>query len=136
MAGHVEFDVGHPASDQFGLCFDGDRRRPISRIEIIRILPQNHPGEPLAELIQDPWRVFECAPDEAGCLVEFEDPEFARDSVYYARALEAPSLAIHGSNPLGCRYDESGRCLEVEPCGVRVPASEDCLSETQQRAWS
>ena len=116
-----------------------DRRRPISRIEVIRILPQNHPGEPLAELIQDPWRVFECAPDEAGCRVEFEDPEFpefARDSVYYARALEAPSLAIHGSNPLGCRYDQSGRCLEVEPCGIRVPASEDCLSDTQQRAWS
>ena len=70
--------------------------------------------------------------------MEFDDPDFAgaaRDAVYYARAVEAPSLAIH-ADPLNCSYDETGRCVKIEICGAATPADEDCLGETQQRAWS
>ena len=123
-----------------GECYNpSERRRSIERIEIVRIRPQRYPGEPLDALIEDPWQRFECPADPNGCRVEFEDPEFVpsgRDTVYYARAIEEKSSAIHGSNPLGCTYDETGNCVAIEPCGVRVPKSEDCLSETRQRAWS
>ena len=57
-----------------------------------------------------------------------------RDALYYARAIEAPSGAV-AADPLGCRYDESGRCVEIQPCFGR-PASDECLSETEERAWS
>jgi len=123
-----------------GECyFPSSRRRLIDRIEIVRIRPQNAADEPIDDLIDDPWRTHECAPDPDGCVFELEDGEFAeakRDVVYYARAIEESSSAIHGENPLGCTTDEQGRCVEVAPCGVRVPKSDDCLAPTQQRAWS
>ncbi|MBW2666670.1 MAG: DUF3604 domain-containing protein [Deltaproteobacteria bacterium] len=123
-----------------GECYHpSDERRRIERIEVVRIRPQSHAGEDVAGLVEDPWRSFDCPANPAGCSVEFDDPDFAaaaRDAVYYVRAIEAPSMAIHGSNPLGCEYDEAGRCISVQPCGVRVPKSEDCLSETRPRAWS
>jgi hypothetical protein len=123
-----------------GECYHpSDRRRRIERIEVVRIRPQAFAGESVAGLVEDPWRRFDCPTDGAGCRVEFEDPDFeasGRDAVYYVRAVEEPILAIHGSNPLGCEYDEAGRCIRVEPCGIRVPKSEECLSETRQRAWS
>ena len=47
-----------------GECYNpSDRRRLITRIEVIRIQPQNHPDEPVAALIQSPWRSFACEPD-------------------------------------------------------------------------
>ena len=95
------------------------------------------PEEPLAALIEDPWRVLPCEADAGGCRVVFSDPDFAtagRDAVYYVRAIEEPSLAV-AADPLGCRYDDSGRCVAVKPCFGR-PASDDCLSETEERAWS
>ena len=57
-----------------------------------------------------------------------------RDALYYVRAIEQPSQAI-GADPLGCTRDVDGRCIEIEPCFAR-PESDDCLSETEQRAWS
>ena len=126
------------------LCRDecyhpSDERRRITRIEIVRIRPQNRPDEPIGPLVEDPWRSFECAGDPAGCEVGFTDPEFAgagRDAVYYARAIEEPSLAIHGSDPLRCTRDENGDCVEADPCALRTPRDDDCLAETEQRAWS
>jgi hypothetical protein len=56
--------------------------------------------------------------------------------VYYARAIEAPAPLIHGNDPLRCRYDESGRCVEIDPCGAGAPIDDDCLSEAEPRAWS
>jgi hypothetical protein len=123
-----------------GECYNpSDRRRLITRIEIIRIRPQNTAEEPVTELIEDPWRTYHCPANEAGCQFDFDDPDFAkdrRDVVYYARAIEKTSIAIHGSNPLGCTSDDSGRCIAVKPCGIRVPKDDDCLAETEHRAWS
>jgi len=121
-----------------GECYHpSDQRRPIARIEIVRIRPQVSPDEDVAALVEDPWRVLPCPADGGGCQVAFSDEEYledGRDTLYYARAIEAPSDAVD-ADPLGCRYDESGRCVELEPCFGR-PASDDCLSETEERAWS
>ncbi len=121
-----------------GECYNpGDRRRPLSRIEVIRIRPQKYPGEEISALIEDPWQVFPCSGDPDGCRVAFTDPTFLnsnRDTVYYVRAIERPSLAI-AADPLGCEDSANGRCTELEPCSSR-PDTEDCLAETEQRAWS
>ncbi len=110
------------------LCRDecyhpSDRRRTITRVEVVRIRPQASPGEALAGLIEDPWKVLPCQPDPAGCRVTFEDADFAaagRDTVYYVRAIEEPSLAV----------DADGvACLGT-------PEEDDCLGEVEERAWS
>ncbi len=122
-----------------GECYNpADTRRVITRIEVVRIRPQIERDEPVDPLIEDAWRVFECEPDPAGCSVTFTDPEFAdsaRDALYYARAIEAPSQAVN-ADLLRCTYDDAGRCLEVDICTGDTPASDDCLAETEQRAWS
>jgi hypothetical protein len=124
-----------------GECYNpSDQRRLISRIEVVRIRPQNAPDESVAELIDDPWRVFECEPDPSGCAVAFSDPEFSsagRDVLYYVRAIEEPSAAVNAGN-LRCEYDEQGRCLKVDPCfgDYRTDYEEDCLAQTEERAWS
>jgi hypothetical protein len=112
----------------------------ITRIEIIRIRPQVRPGEAVDDLIEDPWRLFPCSADAAGCVVEFTDPEYvgsSRDAVYYARAVQEPSPAVNAGN-LRCTYDDSGACVEVEPCfgDYRTPFEDDCLSQNEERAWS
>jgi hypothetical protein len=114
-----------------------DRRRPITRVEVVRIRPQLSAEEDVTTLIEDPWRVLLCEPDPDGCRVEFEDEEFAsggRDALYYVRAIEAPSLAVD-ADPLGCSRDAAGRCVELAPCFGR-PNDDDCLAETEERAWS
>ena len=120
-----------------GECYNpGAERRSIRKIEVIRIRPQNAPGEPLAPLIEDPWRTFECDGDPAGCSVTFQDldyPGFGRDTVYYARALEAPAPGINAGG-LRCERDAQGNCTDVTLCGV--DATDDCLAEHQPRAWS
>jgi hypothetical protein len=82
-----------------GECYNpSDRRKPIDRIEVIRILPQQQPGEPVEDLIQDPWRTFACSGDAAGCMVEFSDEEPARrtrEAIYYVRALQKPTPTIN-----------------------------------------
>ncbi|MCH7867173.1 MAG: DUF3604 domain-containing protein [Myxococcales bacterium] len=121
-----------------GECYNpSDTRRPITRIEVVRIQPQLNADEEIVGLIDDPWKVIPCPGDGGGCRVAFSDPEYerlGRDVIYYVRAIEAPSLAV-GANPLGCSYDESGRCVEVSPCSAR-PNDDDCLAETEERAWS
>jgi hypothetical protein len=122
-------------------CYNpSEQRKLVTRIEVVRIRPQAVPGEPIAPLIEDPWRVFPCEPSQAGCVVRFEDPEFTvagRDAVYYVRALEEPSLVVNGAQ-LRCEYDETGRCISVSPCygDSRTDYQDDCLAETEERAWS
>ena len=121
-----------------GECFNpSDQRKLITRIEVVRIRPQIHPGEPLRPLIEDPWRTISCAPSQNGCVAQFEDPEFesaGRDTVYYVRAIEAPSPAVNAGG-LRCEKDNEGNCVNVKPC-IDVPDSDDCLAETEERAWS
>ncbi len=120
-----------------GECYNPSaERRSITRIEIIRIRPQNTPDEPLAPLIEDPWKTFECDGDPMGCSVTFDDPDYARfgrDTVYYARALEAPAPGVNAGG-LRCERDAEGQCTDVTLCGV--DSIDDCLDEHEPRAWS
>ncbi len=111
-----------------------DVRRRIDRIEIVRIRPQRTPDEPIARLIDDPWRSFACPPDGEGCSATFVDEEYpaaGRDTVYYARVFEEPTPAVNGS-PLRCQRDDAGRCTETKPC----QRGEPCLDDFAQRAWA
>jgi hypothetical protein len=121
-----------------GECYHpSSERRLIDRIEVVRIRPQRAPDEQIVGLVEDPWKVIHCDPDPAGCVAAFVDEEFVRsgrDALYYVRAIEAPSLAV-AADPLGCRRDESGRCVQVDPCFGR-PDDDDCLAQTEERAWS
>ena len=127
------------------LCLDechypDDERHPIQAIEIVRIRPQRSAGEPIAPLIEDPWRRYPCPADPAGCVVRFEDPDFmesGRDAVYYARALQTPTAAINGAN-LRTRFDTAGNATSVAPCyaGHRGDPEDDCLAPVSERAWS
>jgi len=124
-----------------GECYNpGDERRKITRIEVVRIRPQETAGEPVSSLIEDPWARFDCPPDPAGCTVDFEDRDFVgagRESVYYVRAIEEPSLAVNAAG-LRCEYDASGECVAVHPCygDWRTPFGDDCLAPNEERAWS
>jgi hypothetical protein len=122
-----------------GECYHpGDARHPITRIEIVRIVPQAAASEDIAYLIDDPWRVFECSPDPVGCAVTFNDPEFAeleRDVVYYVRAFEAPRPAINAGN-LRCERDSAGNCVKVNLCPGPEGDADDCLAPHEPRAWS
>jgi hypothetical protein len=122
-----------------GECYyPSDERRPIAAIEVIRIRPQTDPGEDPAELIEDPWQRFDCAPDPAGCRIEFEDPDFVasgRDALYYVRALEAPSQALNG-RPLETVFDASGNPVSISPCTTDRIAQGGCPGEVSERAWS
>jgi hypothetical protein len=124
-----------------GECYNpGDGRKLISRIEVVRIKRQQGDEEKIEDLIEDPWKVMECAPDPAGCVVEFEDGSFGRDgreTIYYVRALEPATLAVNAGN-VRCEPDASGGCESVDPCygDYRTPADDDCLAMNEERAWS
>ncbi len=121
-----------------GECYHpGDRRRSITRIEVVKVTPQATPEEEIAPLIQDPWRVFACDPSPEGCAVTFADPAFAsdaRESVYYVRAYEEEAPGINGAN-LRCEGADGG-CEEVSLCPGPDGAADDCLAPHEPRAWS
>jgi hypothetical protein len=121
-------------------CYNpSEERSLITRIEVVRIQPQNTADESIDRLVKDPWRIFECTPNPAGCEVTFADPEFAgaaRDAVYYVRAIQEPSDSVNGDG-LGCKKrGQDGRCLEVDMCGLGKEFDDDCLSPVEERAWS
>jgi hypothetical protein len=118
----------------------GDDRHLITAIEVIRIRPQATRDEPVAALIEDPWRRFECRPDPAGCVVSFEDAEYAsagRDTLYYVRALQEATPAINGNN-YRTEFDRDGNAVRISPChgDYRTAFADDCLAPVQERAWS
>ena len=118
-----------------GECYHpGDRRRRITRIEVIRIQRQQQQDEPVAELIEDPWKTIPCPEGQELCVVEFEDPDYeelGRDLLYYVRAIQEPTPTVNGGN-LRC---QGGDC---EPCygNYRTPTEDDCLVDAEERAWS
>jgi len=138
-----------------GECYNpSDERRAIRRIEIVRIRPQTAALEPVGSRIEDPWRVFECDDRGQGCRVEFVDPEYASllglasgsesesesgatEIVYYARAIQEPTLAVNAGG-FRCTYDAEGQCIDLDPCygDDRTDPSDDCLSENEEHAWS
>jgi hypothetical protein len=124
-----------------GECYHpSDERYRIERIEIIKIRPQLRESEPVAGLIQDPWRSFDCEPSETGCSVEFTDSQFAeegREAIYYARVLEEPTPTINAEN-LRTSFDAQGNAASTSPCrgDYRTVESDDCLARANQRAWS
>ena len=119
-----------------GDCYQpSDTRRVITRVEVVRIRPQREAGEALHLLIDDPWIVLPCPGDPSGCAATFSDPDFTasrRDTVYYVRAVEAPSDAVNGGT-LRCQGDD---CHRMTPCTPWAPATDDCLSPVEERAWS
>ena len=124
-----------------GECYNpSDERKIISRIEVIRILPQISEKENIDNLIQDPWKVVNCPKSQDGCTVKFDDPEFInlnRTVVYYVRAIQEPSLAINAGN-LRCELNEKGECIKVNPCygDYRTSLNDECLAPNEERAWS
>lgn len=121
-------------------CFNpGSTRKPLSRLEIVRIRPQASVEEDIASLVDDPWKVFDCAGQADGCVAEFEDADFVsrgREALYYVRAIEAPSPAING-NPFHCERDSSGACVRTRYCvGEAATRDNDCLAPAEERAWS
>ena len=121
-----------------GECYNpSDERYVIDRIEVVRIRPQNSPGESVDTLIEDNWKVLKCERNPAGCGVEFTDPDFSRDTVYYVRAIEEETPTVNGKN-LRTTFDESGNAIEVTPCHAdyRTEENDDCLGMVGHRAWS
>ena len=101
--------------------------------------PQRSPGEPVADLIEDNWRVFDCPAAGQGCEIEFEDAEFSRagrETLYYARAIQEPQATINGDN-FRCEYNAAGECVKFNFCiDEQAPPGEDCLAPAEPRAWS
>ena len=113
-----------------GECYNpSNERYIIEKMEIIKITPQIYAGEAVTPLIQDPWMTIPCN-GLVECVVEFEDQNYSRDSVYYVRVIQEPTQAINGS----LLKDRS----EFNLCkgSFRTDLKDDCLSLTNERAWS
>jgi hypothetical protein len=121
-----------------GECFNpSDERYLIESIEVVKILPRQSASESTADLIQDPWMVFECPPSQEGCEVGFSDENFAaggREALYYVRAIQQATDTING-DPFGCDRDARGDCTAVNYC-VGKSRADDCLAPAKHRAWS
>jgi hypothetical protein len=121
-----------------GECYHpSDERYYIDRIEVVRIRPQSRKDEPVKDLIEDQWKVFKCERNRAGCSVEFSDPDFSRDTVYYVRAIQEDTPTVNGKN-LRTTFDENGNAIAVTPCygDYRTEETDNCLGMAGQRAWS
>lgn len=141
--GCPDYAVGALGADRIeslchGECFNpSDERRLITRIEVIRIRPQQSPDESVDGLIEDSWKTFACPADGNGCEIKFSDEDFvneSRDTVYYVRAIQEPTEMINGE-PFACEeYSDEGQCLRIKPCNEFENG--ECLGEGEERAWS
>ena len=113
-----------------GECYNPRNERHIlDQIEVIKITPQSYAGESIKSLIQDPWKIIPCN-GGGECIVEFEDQNFSRDSVYYVRAIQEATPAINGSSI--SEREEFKLCKG----SFRTDLNDDCLSLANERAWS
>ena len=113
-----------------GECYNPSNERHIlDQIEVIKITPQSYAGESIKPLIQDPWMTIPCN-GRGECIVEFEDQNFSRDSVYYVRAIQEATPAINGSSI--SEREEFRLCKG----SFRTDLNDDCLSLANERAWS
>jgi len=125
-----------------GECYHpSDTRKRIDRIEVIRIRPQNTPGEAIGPLIEDPWKTLQCADTGDGCQVEFNDPDYTRQNreiSYYVRAIQHPTPTVNGAMLRCEEKDAKGMCKKVQPChgDSRTALDDDCLAPAAERAWS
>ena len=114
-----------------GECYNpSNERHIIERIEIVKITPQSYAGEAISPLIQDSWKTFSCS-SQSECLIEFEDSNYSRDSVYYARAIQEPTLAINGR-----QFTAGDEDFRLCKGSFRTELSDDCLGLAGERAWS
>ena len=114
-----------------GECYNpSNERHLIDRIEIIKITPQSYAGEAINPLIQDAWKIISCNQSEE-CLIEFEDGQYSRDSIYYVRAIQEPTLAINGA-----QTKESDSAFQLCKGSFRTDFNDDCLNLANERAWS
>ena len=102
----------------------------IEKIEVIKITPQIYAGESITPLIQDPWKIIPCQ-GTGECIIEFEDQNFSRDSIYYVRAIQEPTLAINGA-----QTKESDSAFQLCKGSYRTDLKDDCLNLANERAWS
>ena len=118
-----------------GECYHpSDERHAINKIEVIKITPQEYAGEPVADLIYDAWKTFDCSNNEF-CEITFVDEEFTRDSVYYIRAIQEPTLAINGKQ-IEIFSDQNRDTAKICKGSYKTNLEDDCLFPSQERAWS
>ncbi|MDG1202347.1 MAG: hypothetical protein P8N65_00635, partial [SAR86 cluster bacterium] len=106
-----------------------NERHIIDRIEVIKVTPQSYAGEAISPLIQDAWKVIPCS-GSGECIVKFEDDNYFRDTVYYVRAIQEAAPAINGA-PLSEREE-----FKLCKGSFRTNLEDDCLSMSNERAWS
>jgi hypothetical protein len=119
-----------------GECYNpSDERYAITRIEVIKITPQEYQGEIVADLIQDAWKTFDCPINNAFCEITFSDNDYNRDSVYYVRAIQESTQAINGRQ---IEIKNVNANPEVYICkgSYKTDLQEDCLNHSEERAWS
>jgi hypothetical protein len=114
-----------------GECYNPtNERHIIERIEVIKITPQLYSGEAISPLIADVWKSISCK-RESECIVEFEDENYSRDSVYYVRAIQELTPAINGAN-----VNASSKDFRLCKGSFRTDLKDNCLGEVNERAWS
>ncbi|MEP5570113.1 MAG: DUF3604 domain-containing protein [Halioglobus sp.] len=124
-----------------GECYrpGGDKRKALSRIEIVKIQPQISPDEEIAPLVLDPFKVFDCPQDGSACVAEFEDaayPSKGRAALYYARVIQVAEPII-GGDPFGCEFNSAGECVKRNYCiGTEATRDNNCLAPAEPRAWT
>ena len=124
-----------------GECYrpGGDKRKALSRIEIVKIQPQISPDEAIAPLVQDPFKTFDCPADGSVCVAEFEDatyPGNGRAALYYARVIQVAEPVI-GGDPFGCDFNDAGECVKRNYCiGEEATRDNNCIAPAEPRAWT
>ena len=108
-----------------GECYNpSDERQRITRIEVVRIRPQSRPGEPVAQLIEDPWRRFDVPGRRATAAPSSSTIRTSstadRETIYYVRAIQEPTPAVNAGG-LRCDYDDERQLRRGAPVLRRLP---------------